>query len=162
MASTTFLGSTAAISSSAAFSSARDVKASQQSVQGPRQVAVRAMARNGQEEHSSRRQLLGLAAVTLAGGFLSTGQAKADLIEDLLAKSAANKELNDKKRLATSGANTARAYTVTFGTCKFPENFTGCEDLAKLKKVKFLSDDLEIECEGKDKYKCGSNVFWKW
>ncbi len=42
-------------------------------------------------------------------------------------------DLNDKKRLATSGANTARAYTVLFGTCKAPENFTGCEDLAKKK-----------------------------
>ncbi|KAI3451549.1 hypothetical protein Pfo_008214 [Paulownia fortunei] len=71
-------------------------------------------------------------------------------------------ELNDKKRLATSGANFARAYTVQFGTCKFPENFTGCQDLAKQKKVPFISDDLELECKGKDKYKCGSNVFWKW
>jgi Photosystem I reaction centre subunit N (PSAN or PSI-N) len=42
-------------------------------------------------------------------------------------------ELNDKKRLATSGANFARAYTVEFGTCKFPYNFTGCQDLAKQK-----------------------------
>jgi photosystem I subunit PsaN len=71
-------------------------------------------------------------------------------------------DLNDKKRLATSGANTARAYTVLFGTCKAPENFTGCEDLAKKKEVKFLTEDLNLECEGKDKYKCGSNVFWKW
>lgn len=31
-----------------------------------------------------------------------------------------------------------------------------------LQKVPFLSEDLELECEGKDKYKCGSNVFWKW
>jgi hypothetical protein len=42
-------------------------------------------------------------------------------------------ELNDKKRLATSGANFARAYTVEFGSCKFPYNFTGCQDLAKQK-----------------------------
>lgn len=34
--------------------------------------------------------------------------------------------------------------------------------LCLLQKVPFLSDDLELECEGKDKYKCGSNVFWKW
>lgn len=46
-------------------------------------------------------------------------------------------ELNDKKRLATSGANFARAYTVQFGSCKFPENFTGCQDLAK-QKVQIL------------------------
>jgi len=66
------------------------------------------------------------------------------------------------ERLATSGANFARAYTVEFGSCQFPYNFTGCQDLAKQKKVPFISDDLEIECEGKEKYKCGSNVFWKW
>ncbi|KAK8652691.1 hypothetical protein V6N13_126716 [Hibiscus sabdariffa] len=42
-------------------------------------------------------------------------------------------DLNDKKRLATTGANFARAYTVQFGTCKFPENFTGCQDLAEQK-----------------------------
>ncbi len=42
-------------------------------------------------------------------------------------------ELNDKKRLATSGANFARAYTVEFGSCQFPYNFTGCQDLAKQK-----------------------------
>jgi photosystem I subunit PsaN len=44
-----------------------------------------------------------------------------------------DQELNDKKRLATSGANFARAYTVEFGSCKFPYNFTGCQDLAKQK-----------------------------
>ncbi|KAK8928410.1 hypothetical protein KSP39_PZI017374 [Platanthera zijinensis] len=86
----------------------------------------------------------------------------AGIFDEYLERSKANKELNDKKRLATSGANLARAYTVEFGTCKFPENFTGCQDLAKQKKVKFLTEDLEVECEGKDKYKCGSNVFWKW
>ena len=31
-----------------------------------------------------------------------------------------------------------------------------------LQKVPFITDDLEIECEGKEKFKCGSNVFWKW
>jgi photosystem I subunit PsaN len=31
-----------------------------------------------------------------------------------------------------------------------------------MQKVPFISEDLELECEGKDKYKCGSNVFWKW
>ncbi|KAK9230248.1 hypothetical protein WN944_023215 [Citrus x changshan-huyou] len=51
---------------------------------------------------------------------------------------------------------------VQFGTCKLPENFTVCQDLAKLNKVPLISDDLELECKGKDKYKCGSNVFWKW
>ncbi|KAM7257686.1 hypothetical protein ACFE04_013427 [Oxalis oulophora] len=101
--------------------------------------------------------LLGAALFTTAAS-----SANAGVIDDYLEKSKANKELNDKKRLATSGANFARAYTVQFGSCKFPENFTGCQDLAKQKKVPFISDDLALECEGKDKYKCGSNVFWKW
>lgn len=53
--------------------------------------------------------------------------------------------LNDKKRLATSGANFARAYTVEFGTCQFPYNFTGCQDLAKQKVRRWLiSLDLFI------------------
>ncbi|KAL6906193.1 hypothetical protein ACP4OV_003794 [Aristida adscensionis] len=107
-----------------------------------------------------RAALLGLAAVFAATA--ATGSAKAGVIDEYLEKSKANKELNDKKRLATSGANFARAYTVEFGSCQFPYNFTGCQDLAKQKKVPFISDDLEIECEGKEKYKCGSNVFWKW
>ncbi|KAH0896155.1 hypothetical protein HID58_045723, partial [Brassica napus] len=49
-----------------------------------------------------------------------------------------NHELNDKKRLATSGAGFARAFTVQFGSCKFSENFIGCQDLAK-QKMKKLS-----------------------
>ncbi|KAK7358860.1 hypothetical protein VNO77_00800 [Canavalia gladiata] len=110
-----------------------------------------------------RNALVYLAAtVFTAAAAASNSPANAGIIEEYLARSQANKELNDKKRLATTGANFARAYTVEFGTCKFPENFTGCQDLAKQKKVPFISDDLELECEGKDKYKCGSNVFWKW
>ncbi|KAF6167140.1 hypothetical protein GIB67_029778 [Kingdonia uniflora] len=108
-----------------------------------------------------RAALIGLAAVLFATT-TSISSANAGIFDEYLEKSKVNKELNDKKRLATSGANFARAYTVQFGTCKFPENFTGCEDLAKIKKVPFLSDDLKLECEGKDKFKCGSNVFWKW
>eukprot|EP00250_Pteridium_aquilinum_P022646 c25503_g1_i1 orf=266-757(+) len=133
----------------------------------PSSSNVVCMASKGQEvkQQQGRREALRLAAALVLGGGLalaSADKAKADLIEELLAKSAANKELNDKKRLATSYANTARAYTVTNGTCKFPDNFTGCQDLAKRKNVPFLSDDLKVECEGKDKFKCGSNVFWKW
>ena len=110
-----------------------------------------------------RAALFYLAATAFtAAAAASTSSANAGVIEEYLEKSKANKELNDKKRLATSGANFARAYTVEFGTCKFPQNFTGCQDLAKQKKVPFLTDDLELECEGKDKFKCGSNVFWKW
>ncbi|KAG0464654.1 hypothetical protein HPP92_018818 [Vanilla planifolia] len=110
-----------------------------------------------------RAALFGLGAVVFsAATAVATSSANASIFDEYLEKSKANKELNDKKRLATSGANLARAYTVEFGTCKIPENFTGCQDLAKQKKVKFLTEDLELECEGKDKYKCGSNVFWKW
>ncbi|KAF7006854.1 hypothetical protein CFC21_021853 [Triticum aestivum] len=108
-----------------------------------------------------RAALLGLAAV-FAVTAASAGSARASVFDEYLEKSKLNKELNDKKRAATSGANFARAYTVQFGSCKFPYNFTGCQDLAKQKKVPFITDDLEIECEGKEKFKCGSNVFWKW
>ena len=54
-----------------------------------------------------------------------------------------DQELNDKKRLATSGANFARAYTVEFGSCQFPYNFTGCQDLAK---QKVLSTSVTRHC----------------
>lgn len=124
---------------------------------------IRAQHQQAKESQSiggRRAALLFLTATAAAAA--SNSLANAGVIDDYLEKSKANKELNDKKRLATSGANFARAFTVQFGTCKFPENFTGCEDLAKLKKVPFLSDDLSLECEGKDKFKCGSNVFWKW
>uniref|UniRef100_A0A0A9ENL5 Photosystem I reaction center subunit N, chloroplastic n=1 Tax=Arundo donax TaxID=35708 RepID=A0A0A9ENL5_ARUDO len=119
------------------------------------QVAPKERAAEGR-----RAALLGLAAVFAVTA--TTRSVKAGVIDEYLEKSKANKELNDKKRLATSGANFARAYTVEFGSCQFPYNFTGCQDLAKQKKVPFITDDLEIECEGKEKYKCGSNVFWKW
>lgn len=118
------------------------------------------VAPKGAPAEGRRAALVGLAAVFAVTA--TTGSAKAGIIDEYLEKSKANKELNDKKRLATSGANFARAYTVEFGSCQFPYNFTGCQDLAKQKKVPFISDDLEIECEGKEKYKCGSNVFWKW
>ncbi|KAJ8618833.1 hypothetical protein MRB53_015019 [Persea americana] len=125
------------------------------------QQATNADMKKSGESAGRRAALLGLAAAVFATA-TSTSSANAGVIEEYLEKSKANKELNDRKRLATSGANFARAYTVEFGTCKFPENFTGCQDLAKQKKVPFLSDDLALECEGKDKFKCGSNVFWKW
>ena len=125
----------------------------------PKRVHVAAPPKLEQQSGGRRAALLGLAAVFAA---TAAGQAKAGVFDEYLEKSKANKELNDKKRLATSGANFARAYTVEFGSCQFPYNFTGCQDLAKQKKVPFISDDLEIECEGKEKYKCGSNVFWKW
>lgn len=69
-------------------------------------------------------------------------------VEEMLERSNANKELNDKKRKATSGANLARSRTVTDGTCAFPNNLIGCENLAELGDVKYLSDDIKLECEG--------------
>ncbi|XP_020253092.1 photosystem I reaction center subunit N, chloroplastic [Asparagus officinalis] len=124
--------------------------------------SVRAQGCESEERSEGRRAaLLGLAGVLFTSA-VTASSANAGVFDEYLEKSKANKELNDKKRLATSGANFARAFTVEFGTCKFPYNFTGCQDLAKQKKVPFISDDLEIECEGKEKYKCGSNVFWKW
>ncbi|CAN0865424.1 Photosystem I reaction center subunit N, chloroplastic, partial [Linum grandiflorum] len=75
-----------------------------------------------------------LAATLFASATVSSSfSANAGVIDEYLEKSKVNKELNDQKRLATSGANFARAYTVQFGSCKFPENFTGCQDLAKQK-----------------------------
>ncbi|KAJ8769200.1 hypothetical protein K2173_000975 [Erythroxylum novogranatense] len=127
-------------------------------VSGPKLPVIRAQVSKESKGTEGRRAAMLYLAVTL----FTSASAKAGVIEDYLEKSKANKELNDRKRLATSGANFARAYTVEFGSCKFPENFTGCQDLAKQKKVPFLSEDLALECEGKDKYKCGSNVFWKW
>ncbi|KAF2616231.1 hypothetical protein F2Q70_00010910 [Brassica cretica] len=111
---------------------------------------------------SGRRSAMVFLAATLFSSAAVSASANASVFDEYLEKSKANKELNDKKRLATSGANFARAFTVQFGSCKFPENFTGCQDLAKQKKVPFISEDLALECEGKDKFKCGSNVFWKW
>ncbi|KAF8377098.1 hypothetical protein HHK36_030471 [Tetracentron sinense] len=136
-------------------------------ISGPKLPVIRAQQARVSESNEGkwnegRRTALLFLAATLFTTTASTSSANAGVIEEYLEKSKANKELNDKKRLATSGANFARAYTVEFGTCKFPENFTGCQDLAKQKKVPFISEDLELECKGKDKYKCGSNVFWKW
>ena len=74
--------------------------------------------------------------------------AKADLTSDLLARTEANKELNDKKRAATSSANFERSRTVTDGVCNFPKNFFGCEIASTSGEVKFLSDDKALECEG--------------
>ncbi|CAM6088182.1 unnamed protein product [Calypogeia fissa] len=162
MAAASMIGSAVVIATPAALA-VKDLKAAcgglRVSCAPQRSLEVRASA----EETSSRRDVVKMAGAMLALGlFGGVGNAKAGLVEDLLAKSAANKELNDKKRLATSGANTARAYTVQNGTCQFPENFTGCEDLAKSPKgVKFLSEDLKLECEGKEAYHCGEDVFWK-
>ncbi|CAN1349142.1 Photosystem I reaction center subunit N, chloroplastic [Linum perenne] len=134
----------------------------------PAVMNIRSQLQQGDEaaaagNHGKKAAVAFLAATLFASATVSSSlSAHAGVIDDYLEKSKINKELNDQKRLATSGANFARAYTVQFGSCKFPENFTGCQDLAKQKKVPFISEDLDLECKGKDKYKCGSNVFWKW
>jgi hypothetical protein len=49
--------------------------------------------------------------------------------------------------------------TVADGTCQFPGNFFGCESAAAGLNnggVRFLKEDREIECEGKDAGKCAS------
>ena len=78
---------------------------------------------------------------------LQVAPARADLTSDLLAKTEANKELNDKKRAATSGANFERSRLVTDGLCGFRKTF-GMRNVAEKGDVKFLTDDLKIECEG--------------
>jgi len=87
-------------------------------------------------------------AFTAGAALFSAAAARADLVDELLAKSAANKGLHDKQRLATSGANFARSRTVTDGSCAFPNNWVGCENAAESGNVKYLSDDLALECEG--------------
>jgi photosystem I subunit PsaN len=96
------------------------------------------------DETSQALSFAGAAALSL----LLPLSAHAGLTEDLLASSAANKALHDRQRLATSGANLARSRTVTDGTCAFPNNIIGCENQAETGDVKFLSDDLQLECEG--------------
>ncbi|XP_028797687.1 photosystem I reaction center subunit N, chloroplastic-like [Neltuma alba] len=154
------LASTYAISGVA--SSEFNPKHTSMAVSSPKLPVIKAQQASSSAGPQGRRAALSLLAATVFTAAAASSSANAGVIEEYLERSKANKELNDKKRLATSGANFARAYTVEFGSCKFPENFTGCQDLAKQKKVPFLSEDLDLECEGKDKYKCGSNVFWKW
>jgi len=89
--------------------------------------------------------LFAAAAVSVS---LNVAPARADLTSDLLAKTEANKELNDKKRAATSSANFERSRLVTDGFCNFPDNIFGCVNAATRGDVKYLSDDLKVECEG--------------
>ncbi|KAK3277958.1 hypothetical protein CYMTET_14072 [Cymbomonas tetramitiformis] len=126
--------------------SVRSITGSQVRVQKTARVAPRAAVAVSCSAETSRRQAMGIAAFGALALF--PGKARADLVEDLLAKTEANKALNDKKRAATSSANFARSRTVTDGTCAFPNNLVGCENLAELGDVKYLSDDLKLECEG--------------
>eukprot|EP01023_Acetabularia_acetabulum_P047250 TRINITY_DN496_c0_g1_i1.p2 TRINITY_DN496_c0_g1~~TRINITY_DN496_c0_g1_i1.p2 ORF type:complete len:177 (-),score=28.72 TRINITY_DN496_c0_g1_i1:152-610(-) len=104
----------------------------------------------------SRRNMMSLGA-TFFAAVVITPNAKADLIEDLKAKSDSNKDLRKKQRLATSYANLARSRTVNDGTCAFPYNFAGCEEITNINQgVKFLNDDIKVECEGVSGGKCAS------
>eukprot|EP00958_Prasinococcus_capsulatus_P004677 scaffold436_cov367-Prasinococcus_capsulatus_cf.AAC.2 len=108
----------------------------------------------------SRRDVLNFAALSVASGLLAARPALAEeeevaeaaadvspLVAALLEKTEANKELNDKKRLATSYANFARSRTIAAGatadatvdaadaadgTCAFPDNLIGCENKAEM------------------------------
>ncbi|RID76931.1 hypothetical protein BRARA_B03879 [Brassica rapa] len=96
----------------------------------------------GGDDVNGRRSAMMFLAATLFSTAAVSASANASVFDEYLEKSKANK-----------WGKLWRAFTVQFGSCKFPENFTGCQDLAKQKA---------LECEGKDKFKCGSNVFWKW
>ncbi|KAJ0040467.1 hypothetical protein Pint_27315 [Pistacia integerrima] len=125
-----------AISGSAGSSELNAKIASMPSVVSPglnKLPVIRAQMASAPKEsrgNEAKKAAMAFLAVTLFTTSVASSSANAGVIEEYLEKT----------------------YTVEFGTCKFPENFTGCQDLAKQK----------LECEGKDKYKCGSNVFWKW
>lgn len=106
----------------------------------------------------TERRALEMASVAAAAVLIVAPAAKADLVEELLAKSQTNAELHNKQRLASSYSNFARSRTVTDGTCKFPANVLGCDLGTYAGDVKFIADDAKIECEGKDAGKCASNI----
>ena len=117
--------------------------------------AASPVAKMGDEKAKAASVALAVAIAVAAPAF----PARADLTSDLLAKTEANKELNDKKRAATSSANFERSRTVTDGVCEFPKNFFGCEIASSNGGVKFLSDDKDIECEGtRDGKVCASKA----
>ncbi|EFN52626.1 hypothetical protein CHLNCDRAFT_32470 [Chlorella variabilis] len=108
---------------------------------------------------ADNRAAAGFAAAALAAAVLiNAPMAKADLTSDLMAKSSENKALHDKQRLATSYSNFARSRTVSDGTCKFPGNWFGCDIGAVAGDVKFVADDIKLECTGKEAGKCASNM----
>eukprot|EP00803_Ostreobium_quekettii_P005037 evm.model.scf_2645.2 EVM.evm.TU.scf_2645.2 scf_2645:6613-10125(-) len=110
-------------------------------------------------ERSSRRELLGIGI--LLGAAALAPAAKAGIVEELLEKSTKNKELNDKKRLYTSYANLARSRTVADGTCAFPTNFVGCDIKPFAGNVKYITDDIELECQGEEAGHCISEINMK-
>ncbi|DBB01422.1 hypothetical protein WJX77_004679 [Trebouxia sp. C0004] len=107
-------------------------------------------------EQSSRRQLLSFGALFAAAAVVPG--ARADLVADLLQKSETNKALHNRQRLATSGANFHNSRTIADGTCAFPKNLFGCGNQRVAGDVKYISDDIKIECEGREPGKCNSRV----
>ena len=121
--------------------------------------AVRASKATGAVAFLDNKKAAAVALAAAVAVATPAFPAKADLTSDLIAKSEANKELNDKKRAATSSANFERSRTVTDGVCNFPKNFFGCEIASSNGGVKFLSDDKDIECEGtRDGKVCASKA----
>ena len=88
--------------------------------------AVRASKATGAVAFLDNKKAAAVALAAAVAVATPAFPAKADLTSDLIAKSEANKELNDKKRAATSSANFERSRTVTDGVCSFPKNFFGC------------------------------------
>ena len=90
------------------------------------------------------------AAATLAAAVLVAGPAmpaKADLTSDLLARTEANKELNDKKRAALLRQLRALPHRHR-RRLQVPPEHAGCEIASSTGDVAFLSADKALECEG--------------
>lgn len=128
----------------------------QSRVQPTRSSRTASLACRASSEQTSRRQLLSFGALFAAAAVVPG--AKADLVADLLAKSEQNKSLHDKQRLATPGANFHNSRTIADGTCAFPKNLFGCGNHVVAGDVKFISDDIKIECEGAEPGKCNSRI----
>jgi len=109
---------------------------------------VKAQKPTKKQQSVDSKRVAALFAAAAVSVSLNALPARADLTSDLLAKTEANKTLNDKKRAATSSANFERSRLVTDGYCNFPNNIFGCENAAERGTVKFLTDDLKAECEG--------------
>ncbi|PSC71745.1 Photosystem I reaction center subunit N [Micractinium conductrix] len=140
-----------AITSSAFAGAKLEARAQTQQRRSQRAVVVAAAA-------ADRNAAAGFAAAALAAAVLvHAPMASADLTSDLLAKTAENKSLNDKKRLTSSYSNFERSRSVTDGVCSFPNNWFGC-DVGFVAGDSIIKEDIKLECEGKDAGKCASNV----
>ncbi|PRW21055.1 magnesium-dependent phosphatase-1 isoform A [Chlorella sorokiniana] len=127
-------------------------------LQARAQPQQRRAARTAVVASADNRAAAGFAAAALAAAVLINAPvAHADLTEDLLAKSAANKALNDKKRLVSSYSNFARSTSVSAGTCSFPNNWFGC-DVGVVAPDSIIKQDIKLECEGKDAGNAGGKA----